>query len=296
MWWLSVSIAVAVPDGFWATWGDGKAEVSGYALTMPRYGELRRGEAVLITVTETFTHGQRVKSDGGRDDEYPVLKVNAVMDFQTGIYDYDTTTSVFVPLDDRAPTGRPTKIAFASEEWCGIVFDMYKVDGPALRWTSHSYFDGEADRYRVLPVPEAGIFLDAAPILVRGLLGDALAPGERRELPVLPTMLDQRLGHTDPAWEIGTLERSAQTIAVPSVLGDRNAYEVTVQLPGRTTTWTVEADPPHRILGWRRDDGLTAQLTGTLRTAYWTQNGEGGEAVRQSLGLPPDPWHAPATP
>ena len=39
------------PAGFWQHWGDGKAELAGYALTMPRYRELRTGEAVLVTVT-----------------------------------------------------------------------------------------------------------------------------------------------------------------------------------------------------------------------------------------------------
>ena len=33
-------------DGFWSHWGDGRAEVVGYKLTQPRYGEPRAGEAV----------------------------------------------------------------------------------------------------------------------------------------------------------------------------------------------------------------------------------------------------------
>ena len=46
-------------EGFWAHWGDGRAEVNGYALTQPRYGEDRRGEAVLIFVTEDFDASRR---------------------------------------------------------------------------------------------------------------------------------------------------------------------------------------------------------------------------------------------
>ena len=39
-----------LPEGFWEHWGDGKAELNGYKLVQPRYGEKRRGEAVLVEV------------------------------------------------------------------------------------------------------------------------------------------------------------------------------------------------------------------------------------------------------
>src|SRR5258708_5205492 len=77
-------------DEFWAHWGDGKAELDGYALTQPRYGQKRAGTAVLIFVTEDFSDSLRVKADPGKHpaaDVYPVLKLNFVRDFQTGIYD-----------------------------------------------------------------------------------------------------------------------------------------------------------------------------------------------------------------
>ena len=31
---------------FWASWGDGKAELSGYRLTMPRYGQPHEGSSL----------------------------------------------------------------------------------------------------------------------------------------------------------------------------------------------------------------------------------------------------------
>jgi hypothetical protein len=291
---LGASSAWAVPDGFWDHWGDGQAEVSAYAVTIPRYGALRQGEAVLVVVTETFTYGQRVKSDGGRSDEFPVLKLHASLDFQTGIYDYDTATSVFVPLDGRNPDGLPTKVAFASEEWCGSVYDQFKVDGAVIRWTSHSYFDGEADRYRVLPVPEGGVLADALPLLVRGLGSAARAPGERREMPVMPPFLDLRLRHDDPVWQSGSIARDAATTSVDTALGPMTATVVTTEVGGTRTTWTVEDAAPHRLLGWTRDDGFAGTLTGSTRMAYWTRQAEGDERNRIELGLPPDPWHPPA--
>ena len=72
--------------------------MNGYRLVQPRYGAKRAGTAVLIYVTEDFSDSLRVKADPGKhpaSDVYPVLKLNAVRDFQTGIYDYNVMTSVF---------------------------------------------------------------------------------------------------------------------------------------------------------------------------------------------------------
>src|SRR5205823_5666230 len=81
---------------FWRHWGDGRGELSGYDLETPRYGALRHGIAVAIFVTETFSNSKRVKADPGMHpafDEFPVMKLNLVQDFATGIYDYNLETS-----------------------------------------------------------------------------------------------------------------------------------------------------------------------------------------------------------
>src|SRR6476469_9637897 len=88
-------------DEFWKHWGDGKGELAGYDLTIPRYGQIRKGVAITVFVTETFSNSLRVKSDPGRhpkSDEFPVMKLNLVEDFATGIYDYNLLTSSFVAL------------------------------------------------------------------------------------------------------------------------------------------------------------------------------------------------------
>lgn len=46
---------------FRATWFDGTAELSGYRVTVPRYGELRTGELVLTYVTEPMNRTTRIK-------------------------------------------------------------------------------------------------------------------------------------------------------------------------------------------------------------------------------------------
>ena len=90
--------APAVAQDFWAHWGDGKAELNGYRIVQPRYGEKRDGTGVLIFVTEEMSDSLRVKADAGKHppaDVYPVLKLNDVLHFQTGIYDYSVMTSAF---------------------------------------------------------------------------------------------------------------------------------------------------------------------------------------------------------
>ena len=103
-----------INDAFWDHWGDGRAELGAYDLVIPRYGELRRGVAVTIFVTETFSEEARVKANPGRhqaSDEYPVMKLNFVQDFPTGIYDYNLMTSAFLALAPRSgrPPGTPAK-------------------------------------------------------------------------------------------------------------------------------------------------------------------------------------------
>ena len=116
----SIAIAGGTPDRpafgaeFDQHWSDNKAEIAGYDLVTPRYGQLRKGTAVAIFVTEPFSNSARVKADPGEhspDDEFPVLKLNLVEDYPTGVYDYNLMTSVFVALRpvNNLPAGTPTK-------------------------------------------------------------------------------------------------------------------------------------------------------------------------------------------
>lgn len=105
---------------FWSDWGDGQAEISAYELTYPRYGALRSGVAVAIFVTEPFSYEARVKADPGKHapgDVFPVIKLNLVQDFQTGIYDYNEQTSSYLSLRSlNSPAATSTKVSFSSQE------------------------------------------------------------------------------------------------------------------------------------------------------------------------------------
>lgn len=90
------SPSTALPEGFNAYWYAGKAEISSYNVTQERYGEIRQAEQVNIFVTEDFSASKQVKLDnpaGG--DPVPVLKLNSIRRFHTGIYDYSIMQSSF---------------------------------------------------------------------------------------------------------------------------------------------------------------------------------------------------------
>jgi len=276
-----------LPERFWEHWGDGRAEIDAYALVTPRYGELRQGRAVLVFVTEDFTDAQRVKSDGGHEDEYPVLKLNEMRDFQTGIYDYSVMTSSFVRIDGRGTPGLPVKVAMSMQEWCGQVWEQVLPRGDALAFTGHSYFDGEADQQRSLAIPRGGVLLDAMPIYVRGVTGALVAPGATAEVPVLPTLMSGRFAHEAIAWTTATVRRARETTAIDVPAGTFEVFDVTSDVKGgAVTTWRIESTWPHRIVAWSTSEGEHAELLGSERLTYWELNSQGNETKLTELGLP----------
>ncbi|MGZ3427712.1 MAG: hypothetical protein ACXVCV_13735 [Polyangia bacterium] len=289
---LAASTA-ARADEFWKYWADGKAELDGYALVEPRYGQPRDGTAVLIFVTEDFSDALRVKADPGKHDKAdvaPVLKLNLVRDFQTGIYDYNTMTSTFLrtePDGGGAPFAL-AKTSFSSQEWCGHVYMQWLPRGTRLVGTSHSYFDGEADATPELELPPGGVVEDALPILVRGLRGDWLAPGATRKVPFLRSQLRTRLLHVPAKWGEATISRAPASAEVKSALGALRAYSYTVaETGGDTITFTVEEAAPHRLLAWKSSSGESARILGSARLPYWTMHDNGGEKALKLLGLVP---------
>jgi len=279
------SVAAAPPD-FWAHWSDGKAEMNGYRLVQPRYGAKRPGTAVLIYVTEDFSDSLRVKADPGKhpaSDVYPVLKLNAVRDFQTGIYDYNVMTSTFARV---APGWPIAKVSFSSQEWCGHVYHHLIPHREQVSGLFHSYFDGEADGRDDLAMPAGGVMEDAVPILIRGWMGDWLARGATRTLPFLPSLLRSRLEHKALAWGQASVTRAAVTISVTVPAGRFDVDSWTVaEASGRTVTYFVETAPPFRLIRWSASDGEEGSLLGSQRRAYWELNAPGGEKYLKALGL-----------
>ncbi|MBW1902875.1 MAG: septum formation inhibitor Maf, partial [Deltaproteobacteria bacterium] len=100
-------------------WFQGLAEISRFDLEQARYGEIHKGDAVLIYVTEEFFTDKQVKSELGKQPgAVPVLKLNFVRNFITGIYPYSMMSSIFTPVNRRQHP-QSLKVTTSIQEWCG---------------------------------------------------------------------------------------------------------------------------------------------------------------------------------
>ncbi|MEP7027400.1 MAG: hypothetical protein ABI960_02285 [Candidatus Eisenbacteria bacterium] len=283
---------------FGAYWHDGKAELDGYRMTISRYDAPRQGHAVLIYVTEPFSRSKHVKVDDPAKapaDVVDVLKLNLVRDFQTGIYDYNTMVSLF----SASETFAPIKVSFSSTEWCGNIYQELNFFPTRVEDRVDSYFEGESAT-RTLALPAGGVIEDNLFILLRGLRGDYLQPGEKRTVPFLSSPFHSRLAHRPLAWISATIERSRGTsqVRVPAGVFATSLYTVRVS-DGREGTFSVERAYPHRIVRWAWSPGTGApgktflggshqgELSGTSRVQYWKLHNPGDETALRPLGLAP---------
>jgi len=281
---------------FESQWQDGKAELAGYRYQVTRYGERRTGTAVLVTVTEPFRESTRVKADDPRvnpGDVFEALKVNLVRDFQTGIYDYNTMVSAFCRSRDFSPV----KVSFSAAEWCGHVYQEIVFLPHRVTDLVRSYFEGESAS-RSLQWKKGGVAEDLLFVLLRGLRGPFLAPGETRSIPFLPSPFYSRLVHRRVAWTTATVERSAapERIRVPAGTFEADVTVVRVA-DGRVGRFWIERAHPHRILKWAwsppaktatrmgADGADTGELTGSKRLPYWELHQNGDERYLRDLGL-----------
>lgn len=274
---------------FWSQWSDGQAEVAAYDLVYPRYGKPRQGTAVTIFVTESLSHTARVKADPGKhpdSDVFPVMKLNLIEDFATGVYDYNEATSAFLALASHAdqPIGALTKVSFSSQEWCGHSWAQWLRRPRGLDYVGHSYFDGEADRTRTLDLPGGGITEEQLFFWARGWAEPKLAPGAAATVPFLRSLQYQRHAHREAAWTTATLSRPAVTApGKPGV----ELWKAEIAGGGPTITFHVEQAAPNRILRWETSEGESAQFIKSARLKYWQMNQPGGESALSMLGLKP---------
>jgi len=131
----------SLSEEFKEYWYSGKGEITSYDLTQERYGELRKGTAVTIFVTEDFLPDVQVKANSFSENNISVLKLNRTKKFITGIYPYSIMSSVFNPIET---DGHSLKISNSVQEWCGQVY-MQLNNRIDFEISSHSYFAGEAD-------------------------------------------------------------------------------------------------------------------------------------------------------
>ncbi|MGD8413736.1 MAG: hypothetical protein PVF33_05865 [Candidatus Latescibacterota bacterium] len=288
--WLALALAPALipsvlfAQDFGAHWHDGRAELDGYRLTVSRYGQERSGHAVMIFVTEPFSKSKMVKVDDhtkNPQDTFDVLKLNLVRDFQTGIYDYNTMVSVF----SRSADFEPVKVTFTSAEWCGNVYTELLFGSDEVRIRNESYFEDESGD-RTIPKPGDLVSEDNLFILLRGLKGDYLKPGESVSVDYLPGVFFSRLSHKRMETTMGKISRrgDTETIEVPAGKFDTIVYDVAAA--GRKGVFHVEKQYPHRIVRWELSPDVRGELTGSDRLQYWKLNREGDESYLKELGLP----------
>jgi len=307
--------APSYDEAFRTRWYDGEAELASYALTYPRYGELRPGAtAVAVTVAEHLDLETRIKPERDPSAGVSAIKLNLAEDFQTGIYDYHLMTSAWVSVEPALEQrrGAPLKVAFSSQEWCGMSFQVGSFQPGSVDHAVHSYFEGEASYEERLDRPDDAYPEDALYLWARGLGGPRVGRGETAEVALLRSMAISRLLHVPSAWDRATLRRAAETQTVEVPAGSFEAVVATVEVRGadglertygsgaapelvRSRIWTfwVEAGGDRRVLRYARNDGLDAQLVATTRAPYWQLNARTDEARLGDLGLSPRPPRTP---
>ena len=275
--------ATHADPGFGSYWNRGKAEITSYDLEQARYGEMHRGSAVLIFVTEPFNPETQVKADNPTEDSVQVLKLNMTKKFNTGIYPYSMMLSVFSPVD-LAKHPHTFKASVSSQEWCGHTWTQLNWRDDAYQAEQRSYFESEGDRHFT-----AGNAMLEDEVWTRiRLAPDQLATGETR---MIPGGLNARLRH-----------RMQQPEKVIATLEDRDDLKIyTLEYPAmnRTLRITFEAAFPYRIQGWEETGesgwGADAKRLTTRATRkremlvdYWNHHDNIDRPMRGDLGLPVD--------
>lgn len=256
-------------------WYGGKAELNTYVVEQERYGEIRRAGQVMVFVTEDFSANKQVKLDAapeGGDRRIPVLKLNMIRRFETGIYDYSIMQSVFTPTDTPGGPARSLKTTTSIQDWCGQLFVQCNAGAEDYRVQSFSYFESEGDTdARLRP----GLLEDELWNLIR-LNPDALTD---KETTVLPSSAYARLRHKPlrpKDAQIGIKRNGAES---ELLLTYRN-------IPRRLGI-RFETAFPHRILGWEETDNGRLSSRGVLRqtllNAYWKHNGRADSTLRATL-------------
>lgn len=260
-------------SGFNDYWYRGKAEICTYQVEQERYGEMRPAEQVNIFVTEDFSGKKEVKLDDpgkAESDRVPVLKLNVVRRFHTGIYDYNLMASVFTPVN-ATPSLKATYSVF---DWCGQVFTQFNLDKNEYRIRSFSYFETEGDQDMRL-----GNTMLEDEILTRLRINPAGLPAGKVNL--IPSAFYLRFRHQPFRSHPAVL--SAEAGEKESRI--RIGYE---DIP-RTLVITYETAFPNRILGWEEMDNGKILSKGTLKsslmTDYWRQHDNASAGLRDSLKL-----------
>lgn len=260
-------------------WYAGKAEITSYDLEQARYGEIRKGHAVNIFVTEPFSKKHNTKADENNADNISVLKLNATKKFNTGIYPYSVMTSSFLPVNQPKAS---LKISSSTQEWCGHEYIELVNKDDKFKMSNFSYFQGES--FKEKEIDKKVVLEDDIWSKIR-LTPENLPQGNFK---ALPSFVYLRFSHNEvKAYQAEGKISKGETSSV---------YEIKYPTLNRTLKITFENKFPYQILGWTdayksgwgaKSKTLTtkATLKKSLNIAYWQTNGNKDLYLRKELGL-----------
>ena len=277
------------PQDFKDYWYQGKAELNRYNLEQARYGEIHKGYAILMFVTEDFLTNKQVKLEHGKSkNATSVLKLNFVRKFVTGIYSYSILTSVFTPVN-LLNWKHTLKVSNSDQEWCGNTYFQLNYRHGKYEGLMHSYFQDEVDQK--FSLNSDAILEDEIWTRIR-LSPHSLPIGE---LKILPGLYFIRFRHVG----FKTHQATAQltTINNPELSPDSvEVYSIKYMDIDRTLKIMFEPKFPYSILGWEetyksgwganaKELTTRAKRTNTLFTDYWTKHSVEDSTYRKMLGF-----------
>jgi hypothetical protein len=250
-------------------WYAGEAEITSYELEQARYGELRKGHAVLIYVSEDFLPNAQVKANNQNPENISVLKLNATKKFNTGIYPYSIMQSTFYPISKEQ---HALKITSSIQEWCGQTYTQLnnKLD---FEINSHSYFEGEADKNFHLKK-----------VILENELWTQLRIDPKKlptgDLEIIPSFEFISLKHV----ELKAYPANAELTS--------NSYTISYPELNRTLTINFNTSAPFEILSWTESlnsgskilTTKASRLT-TIKSPYWKKNSNKDSILRETLKL-----------
>jgi len=285
------SVALSLPEDkdFLSYWYNYGAEITRFELKQGRYGEIRSGHAVLIFVTEPFLPDIQVKSDfeASRKKSIPILKLNFIKRFNTGIYDYSMMKSVFTPIpSEQQQLSKTLKVSTTRQDWCGHVFLQYNLEKDHYRVKQYSYFEKEGDK--TVNIPSVHLEDD---IWTRIRIDPKTLPLGGIEM--IPGSFFTTIRMIDLRSEKAVAELT-NTQAGDG--GGVSQYTVTYPSLNRTLSIRFNRNFPHDILSWTEaypsGSGEEAKIltTKALRTHaimvdYWNKKSVKDLKLRKELGL-----------
>lgn len=265
-------------ENFAKYWYQGKAEINVYELNQIRYGEVRKGESVMIFVTEDFSKKDHVKLDDPSEtpsDRRKVIKLNKTRKFQTGVYPYHTMLSVFTPVyeDLNSP-----KVVATVTEWCGQSFLQMNWRNSTYKVSSFSYFQSEGDT----KTKARGQAEDELWNLIR-LNPDLIIEGETE---MIPGIIFQRFQHLPTKVERAVISKRKLSTTTAEV-------EVAYEEINRKLVIRYQQKFPFEILSWEETQSKPngeVEATKAIRKRvtlldYWNKNSTQYDDLAKSLSF-----------